>query len=328
MKRARQRAGVNPGRREQGVSLVELVVAMLLGILLLVGAITVFMQGDSVSRTEAPAARLEETLRAAFNTLEPDIRMAGYWGLTNRSALVTNVAGPTAPRTSLDALVRNNCGVNWTANLAQSIDARDHGNYDLACPASHAAPWSDVLIIRRASASPTAPVAGKLQIQTNRQAGAIFADGVVPGSFGPPPRSATHDLVVHAYYIGASASTTDGPASYALHLQTLSQDAGGRPAIVDRIVAQGIVDLQVQFGVDTAGDNSAGVYVNPGAPELATGRVVSVRLSLAAISDHPEAGAVDGSQHLLGNHHLGPPGDQRRRIVMQKTIALRNVEDP
>jgi len=310
------------------VSLIELVVAMLLGMLLLAGAVTVFMQGDRTSRTAAPVSRLEETLRAAFDALDPDIRMASYWGMTNRAELVTGAAGPAAPRTAIDALVHNNCGANWTANLVQFIDARDKGKYDLACPASNPTPWSDVLIIRRASASATTPRAGKIQIQTNRQAGEIFANGVVPHGFGPPPRSETHDLIVRAYYVGAAAPSADGLPRFALHVKTLSQDASGQPGIIDTIVAPGIVDLQVQFGVDTGSDNNAAVYVNPGAPELATGRVVSVKLRLAAISDQPETGEVSAGQQLLGDYDFGPASDHRRRIVMQKTIALRNAQAP
>jgi Tfp pilus assembly protein PilW len=301
---------------------------MLLGVLLLAGAVTVFMQDNSVSRTAAPVSRLEETLRAAFDALEPDIRMASYWGLTTRAEFVTNAAGPAARRTATDALVDNNCGVNWTANLAQFIDARAKGNYDLTCPASGPPPRSDVLIVRRASASPTAPLAGRIQIQTNRKAGQLFADGVVPDGFGAAPRSETHDLVVHAYYVGAIAPTADGLPRLALRRQTLSQDARGRPRVVDMVVVPGIVDLQVQFGVATGDGDSADVYVDPGAPELASGRVVSVKLLLAAMSDQPETGEVNGPQRVRGDHGPGPSADHRRRIVMQQTIALRDAQDP
>jgi type IV pilus assembly protein PilW len=312
-----RRASAVPSRRGRGVALVEPVVAMLLGLVLLAGAVTVFMQSTRSARTAAPVSRLEETLRAAFERLEPDIRMANYWGLTNRADRVTNVATPASGRTAIDALVGNSCGVNWTADLTRYIDARRHGDYDLTCPASRPAPWSDVLIVRRASARRSAPRAGTIQLQTNRQAGAIFADGIVPPGLGAAPRSETHDLLVNAYYVGAAAPGPDGVPQWALYRQALAEDAGGRPRIVNSIVARGIAELRVQFGVDTDGDGNADVYVDPGAAELAGGRVVSVKLRLAALADHPETGAAGPSPSA--------PGEHRRRIVLEKTIALRNA---
>ena len=77
----------------RGLSLVELMVAMAIGIFLLAGAVTVFGKTRDLYRTNDAAARLQETARYAMSTIEADLRMANYWGLMSRADLVENGPG-------------------------------------------------------------------------------------------------------------------------------------------------------------------------------------------------------------------------------------------
>ncbi len=312
--------------REQGFSLIETLVAMLIGLFLLSGAVTVFMIGRNTSRTGDAVSRMQENLRYALDTIEPDIRMANYWGMTNRSDLLTGVALPAATQTAIDLGVTGNCGVNYTANLTQFIDGRDNA-YGLACAAVNYAANTDVLITRRASANQTAALAGKLQIQTTRIGGQIFVNGVVPAGYGAAPLSETHDLFVNAYYIGQVLPSPSGNPQWALHRQTLGS-GGATGAIADQVIVTGITDLQVQFGLDTDNDNSADVYVNPGSALLATGRVVSVKLWLLGEADDPEQDYTNTTTYTLGNRVDGPYNDKRRRMLISKTISVRNAQAP
>ena len=314
-----------PGRRERGFSLIETMVAMLIGIFLLSGAVTVFMMGRNTSRTGDAVSRMQENLRYALDTIEPDIRMANYWGMTNRSDLVIGTALPAAGQTAVDLGITNNCGNNYTANLGNFIDGRD-GVYGLACPAVNYAAGTDVLITRRASANQTVPLAGKVQIQSTRIAGQIFTGAAVPGGYLAAPLSETHDLFVNAYYIGQVIPSPSGNPQWALHRQTLG--SGGNGTIADQLIVTGIVDLQVQFGVDTNNDNSADVYVNPGSALLATGRVVSVKIWLLGEADDPEQGYTNTTVYTLGSRVDGPYNDKRRRMLISKTISVRNAQAP
>ncbi len=77
---------VQPQRRAQsGVTLIELMVALAIGAFLMIGAITVFMQSRTTFRVTESLSRLQENGRFALDALEPDIRMARYWGLTTRT---------------------------------------------------------------------------------------------------------------------------------------------------------------------------------------------------------------------------------------------------
>ncbi|MFW6236686.1 MAG: PilW family protein, partial [Desulfovibrionales bacterium] len=66
--------------RERGASILEVVVAVVIGLLVLAGVYKIF-QGNSLSyRTQEAAARIQENGRLAVELLSRDIRMAGYRG--------------------------------------------------------------------------------------------------------------------------------------------------------------------------------------------------------------------------------------------------------
>ena len=98
-----------PARRNNGMTLIELLVAMALGSFLMIGALTVFTQGQSAFRVSDSISRLEENARLALALLESDIRMAGYFGLSNRPGDMENRASPTQPIPP-GLAVRNDCG--------------------------------------------------------------------------------------------------------------------------------------------------------------------------------------------------------------------------
>ena len=76
---------------QSGVTLVELMVALGIGSFLMVGAVTVYMQSKTAFNVSESVSRLQENARYAFEILEPDIRMAHYWGLTART---NRIPGP------------------------------------------------------------------------------------------------------------------------------------------------------------------------------------------------------------------------------------------
>lgn len=65
-------------RRQKGLSLLELMVAMLLGILLLIGLVTVFTTANQSSKQRSTSENLDEVIRQVINRLEYDIHNAGY----------------------------------------------------------------------------------------------------------------------------------------------------------------------------------------------------------------------------------------------------------
>jgi type IV pilus assembly protein PilW len=318
--------------RQRGVTLVELLVTLAIGSLLIIGAVTIYGQSKVSYNTNESVARLQENARFALAMLEPDLRMASFWGLTSRSFLVEGRAAPTDP-VPAGLAVGGDCGINWSINLARDVDGSNNG-YAWGCAPFGGGPasaTSDTLVIRRATVDPVAPAAGRLQVQTTRSQGALFADGAIPAGFAAG-LSDTRDLVVHGYYVStASALGANVPS-----LRRKRLVAG--PSIIDEEIAPGVEDLQVQFGVDTSppGDPDRGnvnVYVNPGDPIITPGsaafnadaEIIAVRLWLRMVSERPEGGTPDNQVYQYADQNVAVPADGRRRLLVSKTIYLRNT---
>ena len=87
-------------RRQYGLTLVELMVAMVLGLLVAAGIVTVFSSTSSSSKAQNQLARLQEEGRFAITRLGTDLRMANGQYCTNTGG----VAKPGAGGTYLDHL--------------------------------------------------------------------------------------------------------------------------------------------------------------------------------------------------------------------------------
>ena len=74
---------LNTFRRGRGFSLVELMVAMIISALLLLGLVQIFGASSAAYRSNMGVARTQEGSRFAMDFLSRDVRMAGYMGCVN-----------------------------------------------------------------------------------------------------------------------------------------------------------------------------------------------------------------------------------------------------
>jgi type IV pilus assembly protein PilW len=272
---------------------------------------------------------VQETAQFAMDTIEADLRMASNWGRNSRGLAVEgrSVEDNDNP---LDLIVPAACGNKWVLDLALPIDGTNN-TYDLGCAAGEggAQEASDVVTIRRASVQPATPELGRLQIQSTRIQGQLFDDGVLPAAFTPVD-SATHNLMVHSYYVAKSSTLLPGVPT--LRRKTLTM-VGGAPVVQDQEVAHGVENIQLQLGVDVNQDNAVDRYVNAGDPiydpsadEYIPGaRVIAARMWLVVRSITPEFGIQDNSAYQPGDVNLAGLEANFRRMQVSKTILLRNA---
>jgi type IV pilus assembly protein PilW len=321
-------------RRQLGMTLIELMVALAIGAFLMIGAITVFMQSRTTFRVTEAVSRLQENARFALDSLEPDIRMAHYWGLTSRTYLIQGRRAPTEGA----GVGTHTCGNNWNLNLNEAVEGTNNG-YAWGCAATvgPAVATSDTLVVRRASEDPVAPLtAGTLYIQSTRsQVGQIFVGTAVPGGYNATT-SATHRLIVNGYFVSQTSSVAGMPS---LRRKTL-QPGGG---IIEEEVLVGVEDMQIQFGVDSdlpgtaiaPNPNRGAVdrYVNPDDPLIdptnagfnPNAEILAVRIWLRLRADRVENGFVDPINYQYADQNFGAFNDSIRRFVVSKTIYLRNA---
>lgn len=98
----------------KGFSLVELMVAMVISLILLIGALDLFQRTSQTDRTGTELARLQESGRVALEIFGADARRAGYQGCSSADSPIT-VDGLTFPADAISAV----SGTSITFNYAR-----------------------------------------------------------------------------------------------------------------------------------------------------------------------------------------------------------------
>jgi type IV pilus assembly protein PilW len=266
--------------------------------------------------------------------------MANYWGFNSRADYINNRATETQGVPSVFSGREADidiCGNNWAINLDQDIGGSNNGYFTtatgcLAFNGSHRA-GTDTLVVRRAAELPSDTLdPNRIYIQTSRIQGTLFVPlstctdakiaGCLPEGYAPP-QSRSHVLQANAYYVANDSTGRIGFPS--LRRKRMVGGTGSQIAqIQDEEIVPGVEDLQVRFGIDTNGDANVDQYVNPGAVP-ATAAVISATIWLRVRADDPEVGHVDNRTYQYADVTVAAPNDNFRRILVSKTIQLRNT---
>jgi type IV pilus assembly protein PilW len=100
-------------RRQSGLSLIELMIALALGLVLTLGVVQVFLGSSQTYRLSDALGKVQENVRFSLGTLQYDARMAGHFGcLIGEPVNQLNPSG-----TGYDPLIyENGAVVGWEAN--------------------------------------------------------------------------------------------------------------------------------------------------------------------------------------------------------------------
>lgn len=325
--------------RAAGFSLPEVLVALALAGLLLVGLARLVATTSRTLALRDTDAEMRERARYALALLEPDVQMAGFYGLTARGGdfrwLQSGNAAAAPPATELRQTAAplvgvpaaaQACGSNYAVDLAVPVQADDGGfvlgpHRGAGCnPSGGVRPGTDTVTLRRADTTLGAADPGRLQLLVDRsdeRRRFLLSDGVLPaGLTVEPDRLEWHDLQLSIYYV--SRDSVGAPGTPALRVKSLTR-VSGRPALIDSEVMPGVEDLQVRLLTDS------GIFDPGGLPLTARVRVVQVWLRVRAASTEP--GYRDAQVYRYANVAAAPGVDEQafRRIVVSRRIALRNA---
>jgi type IV pilus assembly protein PilW len=153
-----------------GLSLIELMIAITIGLLLLAGLATIFANSSSSQNELRRAAAQIENGRFAMDTMTQDLQVAGFWG--QYRSITSPASTPDACDVSVTALTE---AVNLPVQAYWSGGVTSKPSVPASCstwlPASNLAAGSDVIVIRRAETAyvgiGTTTVAGERYVQAN-----------------------------------------------------------------------------------------------------------------------------------------------------------------
>jgi len=328
-------------------------VSLALGLLLLAAFIAVLQNCRREFAASESLAALQDGARQALSVIVPDLEHAGFFGFASSPVARFTQGGrviagsdelrqpdvlhAVAPVPALPEGAHD-CGVNFAVDLeiavqgnnnafAAGVDARDCAP---TAAAGGARARADTLTVRHASRAQTRPLAGRLQLYSRRLEAhgpaSLFADGRAPGPMDA--ESEVRDLEVRSYYI--ANDSVDRRRWPALRVKALTE-ARGAAQFRDEEIMPGVEDLQVEFGLRDPADPQARLsFVAPDLAGLRDRDVVAVRLWLRICADRTESGYFDVRPLRYADVEFipSPVEARRRRLLIQRTVNLRNVRTP
>lgn len=291
-----------------GLTLVELMVALAIASLTMLGAVRLYSHATTMVRSAYAVQALEESAHLALTVLRRDIELAGFFGFLNDEPTLPIEPGFT---------VRNDCAPGWATRIEVPVDGSDN-RYPWACRAYAGAAMTaaDTLVVRYAGPERTTdPQPGTVYLHSN--AGGFASLELADTGTVPPadPLSAFQQLQARGYYVSrTSAGDADEFPIPSLRLKYLTT-RGGRATIVDEEVQRGVEDMQAEFATQP------GRFV-PASELGANERVTAVRIWVLLRSPARESGLGSYAVAAYANRPRRIYNDGFRRSLAHTTVTI------
>jgi len=304
------------GSRVQGFSLIELMVALGLGLFLIALVLnttsTVFRSGRNIEQ----AGEVAETSSYLSDLLTTELRLAGYFGqleyLADASATMPDIcSGPS--------LVGTDSAMAFPLQGLNNVSAGQR-----LCGGDLLMPGSDVLLIRRAEShsqqpgSPLIDTQHYIQAVPNQWVMALGADSanfnlVQADGVSPAPIRAWHQTV---YYLSAD--------------HTFKRRRFNRGSLgPSEPLAESVDDFQLLYGIDRSGNGVANAqdqqpaFVHKPTSTEEWRQLVAVRFYLLISSTEPFAGTTE-AQHFSYGDRAPVFNDRKLRRLSRGFAVLEN----
>jgi type IV pilus assembly protein PilW len=279
-----------------GVSMIELMIAMTLGLIVLAALVSVFANSSAARAEMERSARQIENGRYAMEILTDDLRHAGFYGEATVRIGVQDSAAPGTVATpltvNLPAAIPDPCSGNnadWFAALLIAVQGYDNGTGFGAttCTLTNQVAGTDVIVVRRAatceagSGTCAAATNGLPYVQISKCATETPLFPFTMGLRGTVAFTYTlkdcatpaglRQYYVHIYYISSDNGATPPVAIPTLKRKEYCPGCTGADAtgFVDTPLVEGIEQFNIEYGIDTDGDGQPDGYTAD--PNLWTG---------------------------------------------------------
>jgi type IV pilus assembly protein PilW len=323
----------------EGFSLIELMIAITLGLMILAVIGTLFANTSRARSDLERSSQQIESARYAVEVITEDLQLAGFYG-------ELNPAGLPVPSALLDICSSN--PLEWQAAMPLHVQGFDQGTALPACIPASIAANTDVIAVRRVrtcvagsvgcdAVAATEPYLQVSLCSTAAASQSIGTAGIT--TFALTQKDCTtpaglRRYVVHVYYI----STNNGMGA---NTPTLKRLEFNGTSFNEVALADGIEQLQLEYGIDTNGDGGPDRYTSDPTtftyagctacdPATNWANVVTVYVHVLARSTDTLPGHVDRKLYELGTSaagtpvRLGPFNDGYTRHVYSTAVRVMN----
>ncbi len=329
---------------ESGFSLVELMVSVVLGLLLLAGAVATYLASSRSYQEVEQVSALAENAHYAEQLISDALLHVGFFGeappeeITPASGFSTSVAGDcAAPASALDARNFLFAGVISGTTIGCIADGRA-GTGFLVVKRVRPEPQADGPRVGAQLSNPL-HVNGEFEppldndtvyVASNPLAGQMFR-GNNPVDVGPSGEVAGGTAWPYEFEVFYVRDTDPGSEDDPpiLARMTLSTDISGL-AIETQDLVEGVEDIRMSFGIDSDNDAEVDSFVT--AAQVTAGNnwdsVLSVELFLVVRSLTQDPAYTDSKVYVLPGGNYTPATnadlDNFRRLITSVLVSLRN----
>ena len=328
--------------QQRGLSLIELIIAMALGIILSAGVIEIYTGSKQAYRTQDALSRLQENGRYAMDIIAGDIRQSGYLGCGNMDKLSDNNNINVVTSSPVIAAYNNTTAFSgsdnrgnqsWSPTLPSSVGAVDDDT-DVVTATGAGRCVTPVTVdmtsatgaINIATANPCGFSDEQVLLVADCSTADVFRVTNDPGSTGQLQHgglsvlyteSAASEVMAfssNTYFI----RTTNGVPTLFVLDNTQAAGANNPVALVE-----GVENLQIMYGIDNNDDGVPEAYSDAKAVNDAAewDKVVAARLVLL-LRTIDQMGAADYVFNQGGTNETYSGGFIRQQFTT--TIKLRN----
>lgn len=339
-------------KHQRGLSLIEFMVAGVIGLILTLGLFQIFTSNRQAFDTTAASSNVQETGRIATQVMARAVRNADYWGCVDLGNVWNNLDDTSA---DYDANVLGfGEGVTGGDNNADGTDSVLDGTdtltlrgtrgslgiqIDSPMPNSSAIldvtgvadlAVGDIIVLSNCQGGDILQITqlpSGSSIQHNTGAALALGNGknqgTCAGGGGSNCLSQLYDsgasvMLPYSEFFFIGTGTSGEPA---LFLRTGLMSGGSVGDTQDIELVAGVEDMQILYGEDVDGDNSVDAY-RTAATVSDMADVVSIRISFLVRS--AASGVLDSAQTLTFNGGAVDGSDLRLRRVYTMTSTIRN----
>ncbi len=310
-------------RSQRGLSLFELLVAIVVLAVLMAGISELVVTNTRNASATSSIARIQETGRTAMQLLGADIRRAGYYGGNAYPELIAGTLGIS----DQDELCTDTgtTSTDWGRMLQRPVFGMNDTKAAYACITDSEYLRGDVLTVRYTPMPPVdaADMVTTLPyLRTTMVEGRIFkgADKANAANLVDPLVAANYDLAAHTYFVGnttRTCGTDEGDTGFTVPaLFRKALDINGVPQTQELLA--GVEHLQFRYKVGNGYLNADEV------PNWDKGTVTAIETTVLVRAECPETGFANLRDFDMGDIEGYGPTDRFRRQVFTSVTQLRN----